>query len=192
LAKTFGRKQDPSAKTAAAEAAVSSVDDKPRRGTTSSKTPEQRLAEMTIPPHFLVPPLLYSPMQLNIATFLGGPLAGTYGLYKNAMALKEYEDGLLIICVGIFYTLAAIILFPYLKETVFGIYYQFFPVMTALLAQAGGAKQLENMMKKQGGGVTPEYEKQSWLTALGLGFISFVISLTAFLLARNFFSFIQG
>lgn len=151
------------------------------------KTPEQRLAEVTIPPQFLTPPLLYSPMQLNLVTFLGGPLAGTYGLYKNAMALQEYEDGLFIVCAGIFYTLAAIILFPYLKETIaYAYYYPVFPVVTALLACGVGGKQLQALMEKQGS-TTPEYEKKSWLNALALVVISFAISVTAFLLIASFF-----
>lgn len=178
MAKTFGRKQDPSAKTAAAEAAASSVDDKPRRGTTSRKTPEQRLAEVTIPPHFLVPPLLYSPTQLYIATFLGGPLAATYGLYKNAMALEEYEDGVSIICVGVFYSVATVVLLPYI-----GGLYGLLACVPSIFAHNFCAKQLEVL----GDGARPRYKKKSWLIVLALSLAFLAISIIAFLLAIHFF-----
>jgi len=59
---------------------------------------------------------LYTPRQAGFGTFLGGPLAGIYMLYRNFLAMNKPEQANTTLVIGLACCLALTVVLPFLPE----------------------------------------------------------------------------
>lgn len=63
---------------------------------------------------------LFSPLQAGLAAFVGGPLAGTYAIRKNFLALGDTENAQRFSLAGLLITILLVLSGPFLPDNIPG------------------------------------------------------------------------
>ena len=87
---------------------------------------------------------IYTPFQVRLASFLGGPLAAVFTLHQNFKALQDAQGQRLTLWLGIAFNLALVALLPFLPER---FPRQLIPLLYSLAA--GGIASTRQLSKAQ-------------------------------------------
>ena len=115
---------------------------------------------------------IYTPFQVRLASFFGGPFAAVFTLHQNFKALQDARGQQLALGLGIGFNMALLALLPFLPER--------FPrqVIPLLYSLAAGGIASSRQLSKERLDASDQYQRRSgWnVTAVVL------VSLTAFCL----------
>jgi len=130
---------------------------------------------------------IYSPRQVLAGSFVGGPIAAVFMLWKNFQALQNRPGATQAIIWGVIFLVAVLLILPYLPDK--------FPNYVIPAAYSGAAFAIANQyqMPKQAILDSQHYTFQSNWNVFGIavGFIVlFIVVIVAWLFALDHFGFI--
>jgi len=127
---------------------------------------------------------LFTPLQVGIGTFMGGPLAGTYYLMSNFDVLNKHKEARYSLLGGILLTMVILGLLPIMPER--------FPNYILPISYAFGAAHLVKIKQLTKGKIAKSKNYQfrsNWKAVLVsfLGVVAFFIVLFAYVFLLGFF-----
>ena len=114
---------------------------------------------------------VFSPIQVSVGTFLGGPLAGIYALHANFKALGKSDEARNTILLGALFTLGLLILLPFLPHR--------FPNYVIPIAYTLAARGIADgfQMKKEAIAVSDQYGFESNWKVVAISIVGLLLFL---------------
>ena len=117
-----------------------------------------------------VPQPIYTPFQVRLASFLGGPLASVYSLYQNFKQLHDAQGMRLTLVLGLGFCALLFGILPFLPERMPN---QILPLAYSFAAGwIASSKQLNKDQIKQ----STQYQRRSGWNVTAVTLISLVVS----------------
>ena len=111
---------------------------------------------------------IYTPFQVRLASFLGGPLAAVFTLHQNFKALQDAQGQRLTLWLGIAFNLALVALLPFLPER---FPRQLIPLLYSFAA--GGIASTKQLSKAQLN-ASDQYQRRSGWNVTAVVFASLI------------------
>ncbi|WP_243288704.1 hypothetical protein [Geothrix terrae] len=111
---------------------------------------------------------IYTPFQVRLASFLGGPFAAVFTLHQNFKALQDTRGQRLTLGLGIAFNVALLALLPFLPER--------FPrqVIPLLYSIAAGGVASAKQLSKAQLEASEQYQRRSGWNVTGVVLVSFL------------------